>query len=67
MPASRQTFERLLRDDDDALIWAGWEKLISRLALTDLAPLVRQAHDADLLVESTYSPRSSASLSFGME
>jgi hypothetical protein len=36
------------------LIWAGWEKLISRLALTGLAPLVRKAHDADLLVESTY-------------
>ena len=30
------------------------EKLISRLALTELAPLVRKAHDADLLVESTY-------------
>jgi hypothetical protein len=51
---ARQAFERLSRDDDEKLVWGGWEKLISRLALTDLAPLVRQAHDADLLVESTY-------------
>ena len=36
------------------MIWSGWEKLISRLALTDLAPRVRQAHEADLMVESTY-------------
>ena len=35
------------------MIWAGWEKLISRLALTELAPPVRKAHDADLLVGST--------------
>ena len=28
-------------------------ELISRLALTELAPLVRKAHDTDLLVEST--------------
>ena len=35
------------------MIWSGWEKLVSRLALTDLAPLVRKAHDAELLVEST--------------
>ena len=30
----------------------GWEKLISRLALTDLAPLVRKAHESELLVEA---------------
>ena len=36
------------------MIWSGWEKLISRLGLTDLAPLVRKAHEAELLVESTY-------------
>ena len=45
---------KLSRDEEESLIWSGWEKLISRLALTDLAPLVRKAHDADLLVESTY-------------
>ncbi len=32
----------------------GWEKLISRLAMTELAPLVRKAYEAELLVESTY-------------
>jgi len=51
---ARQAFERFSCRDEDPLIWAGWETLISRLALIDLAPLVRQAHDADLLVESTY-------------
>ncbi len=51
---ARQAFGKLSRDEEKPLIWAGWEKLISRLALTDLAPLVRKAHDADLLVESTY-------------
>ena len=51
---ARQAFGRLSPDEGESLIWAGWEKLISRLALTELAPLVREAHDADLLVESTY-------------
>src|SRR5271165_493546 len=51
---ARQAFGRLSRDEEESLIWSGWEKLISRLGLTDLAPLVRKAHDADLLVESTY-------------
>jgi hypothetical protein len=51
---ARQAFGKLSRDEEESLIWSGWEKLISRLALTDLAPLVRKAHDADLLVESTY-------------
>jgi Protein of unknown function (DUF1186) len=51
---ARRAFGRLSPDEGDSLIWAGWEKLISRLALTELAPLVRKAHDADLLVESTY-------------
>ena len=51
---ARQAFEKLSPDEEKPLIWAGWEKLISRLALTELAPLVRKAHDADLLVESTY-------------
>jgi hypothetical protein len=51
---ARQAFAKLSRDEEESLIWSGWEKLISRLALTDLAPLVRQAHDAELLVESTY-------------
>src|SRR5271166_2264766 len=51
---ARQAFGRLSPDEGESLIWAGWEKLISRLALTELAPLVRKAHDADLLVESTY-------------
>ena len=51
---ARQAFGKLSRDEEESLIWSGWEKLISRLALTELAPLVRKAHDADLLVESTY-------------
>jgi len=51
---ARQAFETFSSNEEDPLIWAGWEKLISRLALTDLAPLVRKAHDAELLVESTY-------------
>ena len=51
---ARQAFGRLSTGEGESLIWAGWEKLISRLALTELAPLVRKAHDADLLVESTY-------------
>ena len=51
---ARQAFGKLSRGEEESLIWSGWEKLISRLALTDLAPLVRQAHDAELLVESTY-------------
>ena len=51
---ARQAFGKLSPDEEKPLIWAGWEKLISRLALTELAPLVRKAHDADLLVESTY-------------
>ncbi|MGA8584777.1 MAG: hypothetical protein WB715_13235, partial [Roseiarcus sp.] len=50
---ARQAFGKL-SPDEKPLIWAGWEKLISRLALTELAPLVRRAHDADLVVESTY-------------
>ena len=33
---------------------SGPDGRISRLALTELAPLVRKAHDADLLVEITY-------------
>jgi hypothetical protein len=48
---ARQAFGKLSPDEKPS-IWAGWEKLISRLALTELAPLVRKAHDADLLVES---------------
>ena len=36
------------------MIWSGWEKLVSRLALTELAPLVRKAHEAELLIESAY-------------
>jgi hypothetical protein len=54
---ARQAFERLPRDPDgpdESLIWSGWEKLIAQLALRDLAPLVRKAHEADLLVESEY-------------
>jgi Protein of unknown function (DUF1186) len=51
---ARHAFGKLSRDEEESLIWAGWEKLVSRLALTDLAPLVRKAHDAELLVESTY-------------
>ena len=51
---ARQAFGKLSPDEGKPLVWAGWEKLISRLALTELAPLVRKAHDADLLVESTY-------------
>ena len=51
---ARQAFGKLSRDEEESLIWSGWEKLVSRLALTDLAPLVRKAHDAELLVESTY-------------
>ena len=51
---AREAFGKLSRDEEESLIWSGWEKLISRLGLTDLAPLVRKAHDADLLVESTY-------------
>ena len=51
---ARQAFGKFSPDGEAPLIWAGWEKLISRLALTELAPLVRKAHDADLLVESTY-------------
>jgi len=51
---ARQAFGRLSRDEEESLIWSGWEKLVSRLALTDLAPLVRKAHEAELLVESTY-------------
>jgi len=51
---ARQAFGKLSRDEEESLIWSGWEKLVSRLALTDLAPLVRMAHDAELLVESTY-------------
>jgi Protein of unknown function (DUF1186) len=51
---ARQAFGKLSPDEGKPLIWAGWEKLISRLALTELAPLVRKAHDAELLVESTY-------------
>ena len=50
----RQAFGKLSPNEEKPLIWAGCEKLISRLALTELAPLVRKAHDADLLVESTY-------------
>ena len=51
---AREAFGKLSRDEEESLIWSGWEKLVSRLALTDLAPLVRKAHDAELLVESTY-------------
>ncbi len=51
---ARHAFGKLSRDEEESLIWSGWEKLVSRLALTDLAPLVRKAHDAELLVESTY-------------
>jgi hypothetical protein len=51
---ARQAFGKLSRDEEESLIWSGWEKLISRVALTDLAPLVRKAHEAELLVESTY-------------
>ena len=51
---ARRAFERLPRDPEEWLIWSGWEKLIAQLALRDLAPLVRQAHQADLLVESEY-------------
>ena len=48
---AQQAFGKL-SPDEKPLIWAGWEKLISRLALTELAPLVRKAHDTDMLVES---------------
>ena len=51
---ARKAFVEMARDAVDLLVWAGREKLIARLALTDLAPLVRKAHDAELLVESTY-------------
>ena len=51
---ARQAFGKLSPDEEKSLIWVGWEKLISRLALAGLAPLLRKAHDADLLVESTY-------------
>jgi hypothetical protein len=51
---ARQAFGKLLRDEEESLIWSGWEKLISRLGLSELAPLVRKAHDAELLVESTF-------------
>jgi Protein of unknown function (DUF1186) len=51
---ARQAFGKLSPDEEKPLIWVGWEKLISRLALAGLAPLLRKAHDADLLVESTY-------------
>jgi hypothetical protein len=51
---ARRAFERLPRDPEEWLIWSGWEKLIAQLALRDLAPLVRQAHQADLLLESEY-------------
>jgi len=51
---ARRAFERLPRDPDEWLIWSGWEKLIAQLALRDLAPLVRQAHQADLLLKSEY-------------
>jgi Protein of unknown function (DUF1186) len=36
---ARQAFGKLSPDEEKPLIWAGWEKLISRLALTELAPL----------------------------
>ena len=36
---ARQTFGKLSPDEEEPLIWSGWEKLISRLALTELAPL----------------------------
>ena len=51
---ARPAFGKLSRVEEEFLIWSGWEKLISRLALTNLAALVREAHDADLLVESSY-------------
>ena len=51
---ARRAFVEMGREAVDLLVWSGWEKLISRLALTDLAPLVRKAHEAELLVESTY-------------
>ncbi len=51
---ARHAFGKLSRNEEESLFWSGWEKLISRLGLTDLAPLVRKAHDAELLVESTY-------------
>jgi hypothetical protein len=51
---ARQAFGKLSPDEEKLLIWVGWEKLISRPALAGLAPLLRKAHDADLLVESTH-------------
>ena len=51
---ARRAFVEMGREAVDLLVWSGWEKLISRLALTDLAPLVRKAHESELLVESTY-------------
>ncbi len=52
---AQQAFGKL-SPDEKPLIWAGWEKLISRLALTELAPLVRKAHDADLSIEIPLEP-----------
>jgi hypothetical protein len=46
---ARQAFGKLSPDKEKPLIWAGWEKLISRLALPELAHVVRKAHDADLI------------------
>ena len=35
--------EKVSRGEKEPLIWLGLEKLVSRLALPDLAPLVRDA------------------------
>ena len=51
---ARRAFVEMEGEEADPLIWSGWEKLISRLALSDLAPLVRKAHEAERLIESTY-------------
>jgi len=51
---ARRAFVEMEREEADPLVWSGWEKLIARLALTDLEPLVRKAHEAEQLVESTY-------------
>ena len=51
---ARRAFVEMGREAVDLLVWSGWEKLIAWLGLTDLAPIFRKAHEAELSVESSY-------------
>ena len=50
---ARKAFDELEKEPQ-SLVWSGWEKTVSRLGLAELAPLVKNAHEAEYIPESDY-------------